>query len=526
MTVADVDDSDAVTPVAATVPIPARGAPVLEPLPRGFRLDLDSSVRQLADDLLAGGVPKRVLRLTPAGARAWTELSQCTPVRSRSEGLLARRLVDAGLAHPVPPTGGPTLSDVTVVVPVLDRPRTLARCLTALGRSVRVVVVDDGSADPAAVAAVAAEHGARLVRRSTNGGPGAARNTGLLGLTSPFVAFLDSDCVPPTGWLEPLLTHLADPLVAAVAPRIVGDAPFATANRHTVADRHTVAGRYTVARGNLDLGPAAGRVTPTARVRYVPTAALVARTAALADVARHGYVFEPGLRYGEDVDLVWRLDAAGWRVRYQPESQVGHSEPDRWRVLLARRFRYGTSAAPLAAAHPDCVAPLVLLPWPALAVGALLARRPVPAAAALAVTAVRTRRRLRGAGLPTAGAAATAVQATYSTWLGGGRYLTQFAAPAVLAAAVLPGRPGRRVAAASLLLAGPLQAWWPRRRALDPVRFTAGYLADEIAYGAGVWASCLRRRTLTPVRPRIVRRSSALLSRTPVKPSSDEGVTP
>ena len=490
--------------------VPAAATVTVEPVPRGFRLDLDSSVKHIAPDLIAGGTPTRVLRLTSAGARAWAALAD-RPIASRAEGLLARRLTDAGLAHPVPPatsaaaTGGLTTADVTVVVPVLDRPQTLARCLAALERDVRVVVVDDGSADPGAIAAVAAEHGARLVRREINGGPAAARNTGLdavrsghthlqPGARGEVVAFLDSDCVPPAGWLEPLLAHLADPSVAAVAPRIVG-----TASR-------TWAGRYTVARGNLDLGRTPSRVRADARVAYVPTAALVARVAALLDVARDGYVFDPSLRYGEDVDLVWRLDAAGWRVRYQPGSRVVHHEPDRWRALLVRRYRYGTSAAPLAAAHPGSTSPLVVVPWPALAVAALLARRPVPAAAAALVTAANTRRALTRAGVPTGGLAATTARSVCGTWLGVGRYATQFAGPALLALTAVPGRPGRRLAAASLLLGGPLAQWWPRRRALDPVRFTAGYLADEIAYGAGVWSASLRRRTLAPLRPRVIRR--------------------
>jgi hypothetical protein len=33
-----------------------------------------------------------------------------------------------------------------------------------------------------------------------------------------------------------------------------------------------------------------------------------------------------------------------------------------------------------------------------------------------------------------------------------------------------------------------------------------GQLADDIAYGAGVWVGCARNRTLTPVRPVITRR--------------------
>ena len=29
--------------------------------------------------------------------------------------------------------------------------------------------------------------------------------------------------------------------------------------------------------------------------------------------------FEPGLRVGEDVDLFWRMEEAGWTVRYVPD---------------------------------------------------------------------------------------------------------------------------------------------------------------------------------------------------------------
>src|SRR5260370_569804 len=105
--------------------------------------------------------------------------------------------------------------DVTVLLPVRDRAQLLARCLAALGSGYPMIVVDDGSDDPAAVAAVAAAHGATLVRRPVTGGPGAARNTGLLGVTTDLVAFVDSDCEPGPGSIERLAAHLAHPAPAA-----------------------------------------------------------------------------------------------------------------------------------------------------------------------------------------------------------------------------------------------------------------------------------------------------------------------
>jgi mycofactocin system glycosyltransferase len=464
------------------------------PLPPGFRVALDSSTRQLAPGIWFGG-SGRIIRMTPAGQAAWRDL-QSGPVTSRADGLLARRLTDAGLAHPVPPDLTPDL-DVTVVIPARDRADLLDQCLGALLPRYPVVVVDDGSIDPAAVAAVATRHGARLIRREANGGPAAARNTALEAVTNDLVAFLDSDCIPPPDWIGTLAGHFADPLVAAVAPRITGQASAAG----------TWCGRYASASSSLDLGAGAARVAPRAAVAYVPTAALVARRAALLAVARGGQVFDEELRHGEDVDLVWRLHAAGWRVRYDPAVQVVHRDPATWSALLARRYRYGTSAAPLALRHRGAVTHLVLHPWPAATVASLLARRPFAAAAAFGASVLTMDLTLRRESVPRDGLLSAMLSGTRQTWLGMGRYATQFAAPLLLTVLTVPGgrsrimRAGRRLAAASLLLGPPLQAWGTSAKTLGPARFTLGRVADDIAYGLGVWRGCLSERTTGPLRP-------------------------
>ncbi len=462
---------------------------------------MDPDTKQLSDGSLFGGSPARVLRLTSAGERALAEL-RAGPVRSAQAAVLARRLTDAGLAHPVPPTAdpqaGPAALSVTVIIPVRDRAAMLDRCLAALGGEYPVVVVDDGSADPRRVAAVVARHGARLCRRESSGGPAAARNAGLAAVGTELVAFLDSDCVPPDGWIDALAAHLADPLVGAAAPRVVTPSPAA---------RPAAAARYAAACGSLDLGGRPARVAPGSRVSYVPTAALLVRRAALGGPQASREVFDPALRYGEDVDLIWRLHNAGWRIRYEPAVRVPHESPPGWLGLLAKRFCYGTSAAPLARRHPANMAPLVLQPWPAGATAALLARRPLLALAAAAGGWLDLTSLLRRAGIPADGAPAATVTAVTQTWLGVGRYATQFAAPLLGAALMAPGgrmgrrRWGRRIAAVSLLAGPALTAYRQRQPDLDPVRFTLARIADDVCYGAGVWAGCVRERTLLPVRP-------------------------
>lgn len=411
--------------------------------PRTLRLPGDRAVLSPTGRLLrlADGALARALAGEPAPA-----------VRA-----LADVLVDAGAAHPLPEPH--PADDVTVVVPVKDRPTALARCLAALAGA-DVLVVDDGSVDAVAVAQVCRAYGARLVRRD-NGGPAAARNTALPLLDKGFVAFLDSDCVPPPGWLEALRGHLEDERVAAVAPRVSG-----------------------AGRSPLDQGPHPGLVRPGSPVGYVPTAALLVRRSALTP-------FDEALRYGEDVDLVWRTVAAGWQVRYDPRVVVAHEEPARLVDRLVRRYRYGTSAAPLSDRHPGAVTHLVVPPWPTAAVALLLARRPVLALAVAGVTAARLQRHL---GDPATTARVTA-RSVAGTAEGLGRALSLAGPPAWAAAARRP-----RVA---LLLALPfVTEWWRRRPAVGPLRYTAIALGDQAAYGAGVVAGCARHRTWRPLRPR------------------------
>ncbi|MBB4931203.1 mycofactocin system glycosyltransferase [Lipingzhangella halophila] len=472
--------------------VSASSSPARAPVPVGFGIELDPETVVLPGGrALLGGDPVRLLKLSEAGARAFEELSR-GPVRTPAAGALARRLLATGTAHPRPPAGA-TCPRVSVVVPVRDRPAELDRLLGAVAETsteaAEVIVVDDGSRDPVPVAATAARHGARLVLRDTCAGPAAARNAGLAACAdTEVVAFVDSDCVPPPGWLTRLGAHFSDPAVAAVAPRI-----------RPLAGGRSLLARYAGARSPLDLDHREAPVRPGTRVGYVPTAVLLVRRAALTAA------FDEALRYGEDVDAVWRMIDSGWQVRYAPSVQVAHEEPATWSQYLRRRYRYGTSAGPLARRHPERLAPVVLRPWSAAVAALLLVGRPGAAGAVAAFSAVRMSSALRGSGVTAPLAAKMTVRPVGSTLVGLGRYAAQLTLPAALAAALVPpGRRGRRLAALGGLLAAPaLRDWFASRPGVDPVRWTLACLVDDAAYGAGVWRGALRSRTLRPLLPRM-----------------------
>jgi len=119
------------------------------------------------------------------------------------------------------------------------------------------------------------------------------------------VAFADSDVGVPSSWAAQLLGHFADPCVGAVAPRV-----------RALPPRRGPIGGYEQRHSALDMGPDGGLVAPGLRIPYTPSTVLVVRRSAM------GAGFDESLRIGEDVDLVWRLSLAGWRVRYDPGADV------------------------------------------------------------------------------------------------------------------------------------------------------------------------------------------------------------
>jgi mycofactocin system glycosyltransferase len=426
------------------------------------RFVLDGSTQRPGDAaVVIGGSPLRLFRLTPAGARQFEQIAAGADVRGSR---LTERLLDAGAIHPQPGPSPFGPADVTVVVPALDAPAAqLDRLRRACAGVHDVIVVDDGSQPP-----LPAVPGTRGLRLRTNAGPAVARNAGLAAVTTPLVAFVDTDVEPSPGWLEPLLGHFADEQVGLVAPRVVS------------ADGPGRIARYERDHSPLDLGPEPGRVAAGTRISYVPAAALVARVEAMRAIEG----FDRELRTGEDVDAVWRLVQAGWRARYEPASVVTHRPRASWRELVDQRVAYGSSSAPLARRHRGALAPVRVNVWSALVWLLLLTGQRGRAVLVAAGTAGALVPKLRG--VP----AATSVHLAATGHLLAGRQLAAAARrawwPALLVGALL----SRRVRRLAVLAALPaLVDGGPAR------------LLDDAAHGWGVWKGVLAHGDAGPLLP-------------------------
>ncbi|MFI5955983.1 mycofactocin biosynthesis glycosyltransferase MftF [Cryptosporangium sp. NPDC051539] len=467
--------------------------------PAGIRLALDRALRISPDGrTLLGGSPGRLLRVAAAGApllRAWGD---GTPVgASASHRKLARRLLDAGMVHPVwEPAAG--VADVTVVVPTYARPAELARCLEAIRRTAPeapVVVVDDGSPADTTIPDVAARFGARLVSHPHNLGPSAARNTGLAAVDTPYAALVDSDVVVPDGWLHALRPYFADEKVAAVAPRVTGH-----------GDGDGWLGGYEAAHSPLDMGPSAGLVRAGALVPYVPTATLLVRLSAIRAI---GGAFDVELPIGEDVDFEWRLADAGWNVHYVPSVTIGHEHRTRLRPFVARRRLYARSIGLLERRHPGALPAARVSPALAAAVALLAVRRPAAAATAVAVGVGLLARQLEPV-VPDAVPEAARLVATGlpATAMGLARATGRVWWPLLLPAAVAV--PKLRAPLAAALAAPILTDWWRSGRHPRLDRYLAARILDDVVSTAGTWEGAVRAGTPGPLLPATTRRRSRL----------------
>jgi mycofactocin glycosyltransferase len=456
-------------------------------LPKGFRVRLRPELQLSADRrVIVGGSPLRVLRLRPQAADV-IHGDEAVIEDDTSRAVVSRLLV-ADLAVPALDEAPSDSDDLTVVIPTHDRADSLEQALSLLRPQLPCVVVDDASTDPAAIAAVCHRWGASLVPLEQNVGPGAARNAGLKHVTTRLVAFVDSDVRVAATDLRNLGKHFVDPLLVAVAPRVVGRPASASPGWFE---------RYDQEHGSLDLGATSSLVREGAVVSYLPAACLV------AVLDRLGEGFDPRLRVAEDVDLVWRLDRAGWRVRYAPEVVAEHITRSSIHGWLGRLFLYGTGGALLAERHGGRIAPAVFHPAYLTAALALTAQRwwSVPVAAtAVGYTTLWVRRRLESVPNRNATALHLALAGFRWTVRQEGALLLRHWWPLAAAAAIASPRVRRAMIVALIIdltnRGADRHVSWPE--------YVVARRLDDLAYGAGLWAGALRSKSVRALVPRLV----------------------
>jgi glycosyltransferase involved in cell wall biosynthesis len=211
----------------------------------------------------------------------------------------------------------PSASVISVVIPHLNQPGMLARCLDSLAAGERrpdeILVVDNGSSE--LPLAVCDRPGVRLLVE-TEPGPGPARNRGVAAAAGDILAFIDADCLADPQWLAAAEGALADP----AAEILGGDVRIALRDPARLTALEAYESEYAYRMDRY-----------IAREGFTGTGNLVVRRAVLDAVGPFA-----GLSVAEDRDWGQRATRAGHALRYVPGMRVYHPARSSFAEIFAK----------------------------------------------------------------------------------------------------------------------------------------------------------------------------------------------
>lgn len=211
---------------------------------------------------------------------------------------------------------------VSVIVPVYNQVHFTAACLNSILRELsaiplEVIVVNDASTDGTAQY-LASCSGLKVVTHQTNQGFVLSVNDGAGIARGRYLHFLNNDTLVTPGWVSALLRAFdTRDNVGAVGSQLrTPDGTVAQAGALVWRDGN--ASNY--ARGRSGADPS---VCFPREVDYCSGASLMVRADLFRSLGGFSPDFSPAY---EDVDLCFRLRAAGYRIMYTPESVIVHFE--------------------------------------------------------------------------------------------------------------------------------------------------------------------------------------------------------
>lgn len=234
--------------------------------------------------------------------------------------------------------GGASVVDMSIVLVCWNNKAYLDPCLKSLYEgglksSFDVVVVDNGSTDGSQQMLVEKYPQVKLIQNAGNVGLGKASNQGIEATNGRHVLLLNNDTLVNGPALDVLVEYLdAHPEAGATAGKLLnpdysfqsGFAPFSTLLEEFLIVTHIGELLWTGY-------PSHGDSNEIKETGWMSSACLLVRRAALDQI---GLLDESYFIYGDEADLQYRLNKAGWKVVFLPNSSIIHfggRSMDRWK---------------------------------------------------------------------------------------------------------------------------------------------------------------------------------------------------
>jgi GT2 family glycosyltransferase len=221
---------------------------------------------------------------------------------------------------------------------------------------VDIFFIDNNSADHSVAFVQSLLPTATIIRNSHNKGFGEAHNQAIRLCRTPLVLTHNPDLVLDWAGTKKVLEAFVDDRVGAVQGKLYRDEGNKIFDSTGIVQNRTLTGQERGA-GESDKGQY-DMATPL----WAATAACgIYRVSALKEIAYqdHEYFDEDFFAYREDVDLGWRLNKAGWHVRYLPVVTGVHQRS----LKTTSRFGWGLNPIKIYARLRDHRTRLSLRNW-------------------------------------------------------------------------------------------------------------------------------------------------------------------
>lgn len=220
--------------------------------------------------------------------------------------------------------GNATSLAVSLVIPGKNVERSIRQCLDAVcpllrsGQLKEIIFVDDGSSDHSSDIA---RHYPVHIMRGAGNGPAGARNLGWRAARSPWIWFIDADCVAEPDSLRFLVDLAQEPSVAAVSgsySNAVSHSMLACLIHEEIIQRH---------------------LAMPAEVDYLATFNVLYRRELLERVGGFDEYFRKPS--AEDAELSYRISQCGMRLLFEMRSRVQHFHATNLWPYLKVQARHG-----------------------------------------------------------------------------------------------------------------------------------------------------------------------------------------
>jgi len=209
----------------------------------------------------------------------------------------------------------------SVIIPAYNAQKTMAQCLESMlaqtFNGYEIIVIDDGSTD--STLGIAESFGKVRIARQKHAGPAVGRNNGAKEAKGEIIIFVDSDCIADKNWLDEMLAPFGNKEVAGV------QGIYKCRQKELIA-------RMT----QLEIEERYIKMAKSKFIDFIGSYSAGYRRKVFEEM--HGFDTSFPMASGEDTDLSFRIQKAGYKMVFNPKAFVFHTHPTTLKKYLKVKF--------------------------------------------------------------------------------------------------------------------------------------------------------------------------------------------